>query len=203
MHGKHLLLLVKGETTMSNKETTFNNAARLGKTTMSAKETTLTNAASLMEELSDEALTACVGGTDQPLIQGCAVAAAIWPYYPSDRNIKEHFATVDEQEILAKVVALPIETWNYKEQNPAIRHIGPMAQDFAAAFGVGESDRHINMGDASGVTLAAIQALYKMLLEKDAQITSLRADLDDLKQQAIESKAQTSVVMPAAAFSRN
>lgn len=198
MHGKQLLLLLKGERTMLNKKKTFNNAASLGKTTRSAKETTLTNAASLMEELSDEALTACVGGTNELLTVTCAVST-VWPWYPSDRNIKEHFAAVDEQEILAKVATLPIETWNYKEQNPAIRHIGPMAQDFAAAFGVGESDRYINIGDASGVTLAAIQALYKMLLEKDAQITSLRADLNDLKQQVIESKAVTSVAMPAVA----
>lgn len=188
---------------------------------MSAKKKTLTNAESLIEELSDEELAACVGGTGYTVLNQEMGLAEVQPlavatispainYDPngstrttSDRNKKEHFLPVDVQEILASVVALPIETWNYKEQNPAIRHIGPMAQDFAAAFGVGEDDRHINMVDANGVALAAIQALYKMLLEKDAQIGALRTDLDDLKQQLIDSKAQTSVAMPAVAFSRN
>lgn len=195
-----IITFVKGEKTMSTKKTLFNNAE------------------SFIEELSDEELTACVGGnSEEPsFVVNATVKTSItyndtdlspqyiWPLRPSDRNIKEHFAAVDEQEILSKVAKLPIETWNYKEQNPAVRHIGPMSQDFAAAFGVGESDRHINLGDANGVALAAIQALYNMLLEKDAQITSLRADLNDLKQQVIDSKAMTSVAMlavaPAATF---
>ena len=60
---------------------------------------------------------------------------------------------------------LSIETWNYKSQGPSIRHIGPMAQDFYRAFGVGESNRHITTIDADGVTLAAVQALCKRNLE--------------------------------------
>jgi hypothetical protein len=39
-----------------------------------------------------------------------------------------------------------------------VRHIGPMAQDFYAAFGVGEDDRHITSIDEDGVALAAIKA---------------------------------------------
>lgn len=57
----------------------------------------------------------------------------------SDRNVKEHFAPVDVQQILETVATLPITSWNYKEENSSVRHIGPMAQDFAAAFGVGDS----------------------------------------------------------------
>ena len=100
----------------------------------------------------------------------------------SDRNLKEHFAPVDTQAILDRVAAMPIETWNYKFQDPAIRHIGPMAQDFAAAFAVGDSDKTIHMLDANGVSLAAIQALYAIIQQRDDEIASLRADIEQLKQ---------------------
>jgi hypothetical protein len=100
----------------------------------------------------------------------------------SDRNLKEHFAAVDGRDILAHMAAVPVQTWNYKNQDSSIRHIGPMAQDFAVAFGVGESDKQISVVDANGVAFAAIQALYEMIQEKDSQIDALRAELDALKQ---------------------
>jgi len=77
----------------------------------------------------------------------------------SDGNLEENFGPVDIYGILARLATIPVEAWNYEAQPAAIRHIGPMAQEFAAAFGVGEDDRHINMVDAYGVTLASIQAL--------------------------------------------
>jgi trimeric autotransporter adhesin len=101
----------------------------------------------------------------------------------SDRNAKENFAPVNAQAVLAKVAALPLSTWNYKAQPAAIRHIGPMAQDFKAAFHVGESDRGITTVDAEGVALAAIQGLNQKLNEKDAEIKDLKARLDKVQQQ--------------------
>jgi hypothetical protein len=99
----------------------------------------------------------------------------------SDRNVKEHLASVDKLQFLARVLALPITTWNYKTQVASIRHIGPMAQDFFAAFNVGEDDKHITDIDEGGVALAAIQGLNQKLEEemknKDAEIASLRAQL--------------------------
>jgi hypothetical protein len=100
---------------------------------------------------------------------------------PSDRNIKDNFAAVDPQVILERVANLPIETWNYSFQGEGIRHIGPMAQDFYQAFNVGEDDRHINMVDANGVVLAAIQALYGMVQEKDRRIEALARELEAIK----------------------
>ena len=98
----------------------------------------------------------------------------------SDRNVKENFDLVDRREILARLASISVETWNYKFQSPTIRHIGPMAQDFVAAFGVGEDDKHINMVDAFGVALASIQALYEMIQQKDAKITALEKQLKEL-----------------------
>ena len=103
----------------------------------------------------------------------------------SDRQAKNHFAPVDDREILERVVMLPIQTWNYKSQAPAIRHIGPMAQDFYAAFGVGEDERHITNVDADGVALAAIQGLHAIVREKEAQIEALQARIEALEQAQI------------------
>ncbi|MFH2055938.1 MAG: tail fiber domain-containing protein [bacterium] len=77
----------------------------------------------------------------------------------SDRNAKENFEEVDLDRLLEKLNTLPITTWNYKTQPESIRHIGPVAQEFYASFGVGEDDTHITAIDADGVALAAIKAL--------------------------------------------
>ena len=99
----------------------------------------------------------------------------------SDRNQKENIAPVDCGEVLDKVAELPVCTWNYTSQESSIRHMGPMAQDLYAAFGLGESDTGITTIDADGVALAAIQGLNKRLKEKEARIVKLEAELEEMK----------------------
>ena len=77
----------------------------------------------------------------------------------SDRRIKHGLASMDPEEALEAVAQLEVTQWSY-DHEPDVRHVGPMAQDFHAAFGVGADDRHIHPVDANGVTLLAIQALY-------------------------------------------
>jgi len=95
---------------------------------------------------------------------------------PSDRNLKEGFGGIDTGVILEQVARLPITTWRYKGE--PVRHIGPMAQDFAAAFQVGPDDRHIDLIDANGVALAAIQALTRRVEAQEAELAALRATLE-------------------------
>src|SRR5205814_9835661 len=104
----------------------------------------------------------------------------------SDRNMKEHFEPVNCRSILEKVVAIPVTTWNLKTQSPEIRHIGAMAQDFKAAFAVGEDDRHISTSDADGVALAAIQGLNQKLEQKDTEIAELRREMGRLKELVVK-----------------
>jgi hypothetical protein len=105
--------------------------------------------------------------------------------WESDRKSKDNFAPVDGREILNRVVELPITSWNYKSQPPEIRHLGPMAQDFSAAFGLGETDTGISSVDANGVALAAIQGLNQKLeqvvAEREARIAQLEARLTALE----------------------
>ena len=97
----------------------------------------------------------------------------------SDRNAKTDFADLDAREILEQVAHLPIQTWRFK--GDAVRHVGPTAQDFYAAFETGASDKTITTVDADGVALAAIQGLYEMLQEKDAELEALRAQVEALQ----------------------
>jgi hypothetical protein len=94
----------------------------------------------------------------------------------SDRNAKAGFAAVDNRELLQKVASLPLSTWHYTNA-PGVRHLGPMAQDFQAAFHLGTDDKHIATVDADGVALAAIQGLYELVQEKDARIAALEQKL--------------------------
>jgi hypothetical protein len=76
----------------------------------------------------------------------------------SDANLKRGFERIAPRSVLARVAALPISSWSYTSE-PGVRHLGPTAQDFHRAFGLGADDRHIASLDANGVSLAAIKAL--------------------------------------------
>ena len=93
----------------------------------------------------------------------------------SDREVKENITPISTRDILRKVTELSITRWNYKGQEPAIKHIGPMAQDFHAAFGLGDDEKSISTIDPDGVALASIQALHELMKEKDAKIADLEA----------------------------
>lgn len=107
-------------------------------------------------------------------VNGTVTATAFNP--PSDRNLKENFTEVSPREVLDKVAALPITRWNFKG-DAATPHVGPMAQDFHAAFGLGTDDKHIATVDADGVALAAIQGLNQKFKEREALLRSENAKL--------------------------
>ena len=112
--------------------------------------------------------------SDASLTAGVKLAAGSGSWSAlSDRNVKENFATVNGEEILARLAAMPITNWNYVSQDASIRHIGPMAQDFYSAFGVGEDDRRISAVDANGIAFAAIRELHKIIGEQASVISSL------------------------------
>jgi hypothetical protein len=101
----------------------------------------------------------------------------------SDRSVKANFTSVDGRDVLERLASIPIETWNLKSQDASIRHMGPMAQDFYAAFSLGESDTSITTVDADGVALAAIQGLYQRSQEQADRIQALEEENTSLKQQ--------------------
>jgi hypothetical protein len=109
-----------------------------------------------------------------------------WTNY-SDRNKKENFTDIDGEALLAKIRLLPVTEWNYRNTDPSIRYIGPMAQEFWQAFRLGGTDSlGINSIAIDGVNLAAIKALEARtveLREKTARITDMEARICELEAQ--------------------
>lgn len=110
----------------------------------------------------------------------------------SSRTVKRDFEAVDAAAVLAKVATLPMSSWRYMNEAESIRHLGPFAEDFRSAFGLGVDDKSIATVDEGGVALAAIQglnakvdkgetALHKELQSKDAEIAALKDRLAQLE----------------------
>lgn len=92
----------------------------------------------------------------------------------SGKPIQSGPTPVDGWETLQKVVDLPISTWSYIFDPPGVRHIGPMAQDWAERFGMGGTERAISMIDANGVLLVCVQALHRRIEALEAEVARLR-----------------------------
>jgi trimeric autotransporter adhesin len=112
---------------------------------------------------------------------GCSLPAGGAPTWSctSDRNTKEVLATVSPQDVLSKVLSIPMMTWSYKGVNR--KHLSPMAQDFWNAFGLGVDDKQITSSDVSGVALVAIQGLHAIVNDRNAQITTLKKENDQMR----------------------
>ena len=112
--------------------------------------------------------------TDTEMSSGVTLAAggSSWSSV-SDRNKKENFAEIDGEALLNKIETMPVLTWNYKTQDDEIRHMGPMAQDFYAAFCLSDDSLRINTVDIDGVNLAAVQALIERNRQLETRVEAL------------------------------
>ena len=98
----------------------------------------------------------------------------------SSRALKTAFEAVDMAEVLARVLTLPLSRWQYRDSPAEGVHLGPVAEDFHAAFGLGADGRAISTVDADGIALAAIQGLNAKL---ETENSALRADLAALREE--------------------
>jgi len=121
--------------------------------------------------------------TNKPHVAGGVSATTF--VFTSDRHAKENLAAVSPVDVLVKVAALPIATWNFKDLRDG-RHMGPMAPDFYAAFGLGACDTTIATVDPGGVALAAIQGLNRKVEDgrqkSEGRMRKLEAENAELKQ---------------------
>ncbi|MFE2738680.1 tetratricopeptide repeat protein [Streptomyces sp. NPDC059349] len=83
-------------------------------------------------------------------------------------------------DVLRVLADLPVSTWRYTEEDEEITHLGPMAQDWHALFGLGSDRRRIDMVDANGVAVVAIQALVRMVRNMEAKIAALEHRIAEL-----------------------
>lgn len=112
----------------------------------------------------------------------------------SDRSLKENFKALDTKMVLQGLSGIPILRWNSLGQDAAIQHVGPMAQDFYAAFGLGEDNVHINTVDAQGVAFAAIQGLNQIMQEQRTQLDMQQQEIAQLKQQVATLQTQNTTM---------
>ncbi len=103
---------------------------------------------------------------------------------------------LDGQAVLTELANMPIYAWNPKGENAHLRHFGPTAQDFYAAFGLGDSELRIGQQDADGVALAAIHGLNAKLEQQvqvnDVEINLLKAEVAELRRAVEVLMARTS-----------
>lgn len=104
----------------------------------------------------------------------------------SDRAAKKDFTEVNSRDVLEELAAIPIQRWHYKwESADSTLNIGPVAQDFKAAFYPGRDDKSITTLEFDGVALAAIQGLNAKLedklAEKETEIAELRKQNQEMQ----------------------
>jgi hypothetical protein len=102
----------------------------------------------------------------------------------SSRYTKENFSLVNGADVLSRLRNVPVSTWNYISEGNKVRHMGPMAEDFYQAFGLGTGNTAIGVQDLAGVSLAAIQSLDQRtteLQQRSAEVEQLRAQVGELR----------------------
>ena len=108
----------------------------------------------------------------------------------SDANAKENFRDLGADDILTRIAGMPVREWNYKTQGSAIRHMGPTAQDFQTAFGLGEDRLRISTIDADGVALAGVRALEARTRELRDDNRTLNGQVEALARANAELRAR-------------
>ncbi|MCB2153699.1 tail fiber domain-containing protein [bacterium] len=104
----------------------------------------------------------------------------------SSRSLKEGFVAIDPVDVLERLVSLPVTRWEYTGSNDG-EHLGPVAEDFYAAFGLGDTDKAISTTDADGVAFAAIKGVNAKL---EAENEALRSRVSDLESRLEELEAR-------------
>lgn len=106
-------------------------------------------------------------------------AGGVWTN-ACDSAKKENFRPIVDSELLAQIDRLPVTRWNYKGLQE--QHIGPVAQDFYRIFHVGNDDKTISTIDPAGIALAGVQGLHQQIKDMQAEIDSLKAQLQHQKE---------------------
>jgi hypothetical protein len=129
--------------------------------------------------------------TNATLTTGCNLPAGSGVFScSSSRLLKDNFASVDGEDVLSRIRSIPVNTWSYTAEGAQVKHMGPFAEDFRAAFGLGTDDTSIGLLDIDGVNFAGVQALETRTGEQAAQIQALQADNAALRGQVAERDAR-------------
>ncbi|HVG44458.1 MAG TPA: tail fiber domain-containing protein [Longimicrobium sp.] len=131
---------------------------------------------------------------------GCDLTVAVpsWTC-ASSRTLKENYLSVDGEDVLTRLRALPITTWTMIGGDRNVRHLGPVAEDFYAAYGLGLGETTIGLGDIDGVNLAAAKALEARTAELRRELDARTAEVAALRGELAELRAQVQALAKARA----
>ena len=131
---------------------------------------------------------------------GCDLTVAV-PSWTcgSSRTIKENFLAVDGEDVLLRLRTLPITTWSMIGGGGGVRHMGPVAEDFYRAYGLGLGETTIGLSDIDGVSLAAAKALEARTSQLQQQLTARDAEVARLRDEVAELRAQVQALARAQA----
>ena len=115
----------------------------------------------------------------------------------SDVNRKHLFTDVSGEDILARLRTLPVRSWSYRVDPDDVRHVGPTAQDFYAAFRLGRDDRTISAVDVGGVAMAGIKTLDERSLVQQQRIDALERENAELRARLDRIEAALAAPAPA------
>lgn len=99
----------------------------------------------------------------------------------SDKNLKTSFREINTDDILEHLSSMPVTTWQFKNDDASHRHMGPTAQDFRLAFGLGQDDKTIAPVDGIGVSLAAAKGLAQKVSELTKQLDAKNSRIQKLE----------------------
>jgi hypothetical protein len=99
----------------------------------------------------------------------------------SSRLLKDHFAAVDGEDVLSRIRSIPVNTWSYTAEGAQVKHMGPFAEDFRAAFGLGTDDTSIGLLDIDGVNFAGVKALDERTRELQSQVDAQARQIEQLR----------------------
>jgi len=119
-------------------------------------------------------------GTATLLVNGSVQATNLT--FSSSRSKKTDLSEIDPQMVVGRLAGLDISSWRYKTDAESIRHIGPMAEDFYQAFGLGHDPEQISVADMSGVLLAAVKGLAEKVEALEQEKAELAKRLASLEQ---------------------
>lgn len=130
----------------------------------------------------------CADGVDYPLHIGTNSTNGNGAYLSeggiwvsgSSREFKENFQHLDAGELLEKVSGMSLQSWTYRGTDE--RHIGPVAEDFVAAFDVGSAmidgereNRYLAASDVARVALIGVQELHRKNTALETEVAELKA----------------------------
>lgn len=89
------------------------------------------------------------------------------------KKLKHRFKKVDSGAVLQALMGLPVREWEYRQCQDG-RHLGPTAEDFYKAFGLGNSPNVLNTVDLASVALLAVQSLARRVTKLERENARLK-----------------------------